>query len=248
LERFRPLKTSQALSTLTSPDMPRRLHVLLLLAVGTSSACTSFGTVRSAEVHPGPALTLQGSISTPPGDGAAWFWSFDCASECDRAIGGFDAALAIGQTGRTPFAVGAGLNGLEYPYLEGYVQVGSGASPYGVGARLGVPVTSWVQHQIYGRYDVRLANGRRLLLNPGLFYHGGNSPNGENPGHFLAFVQGVGVLLEGERTSVVPAVSVVAGRGEREGFGGEDGPFTSIFAAASVSISWHRRRAPIPPP
>jgi hypothetical protein len=117
-----------------------------------------------------------------------------------------------------------------------------------VGARLGIPATSWSQHQVYGRYDVRLGDGRRLLLNPGLFYHGGNSPNGENPGHFLAVVQGVGVLFEGGQFSVVPALSVVAGRGERESYGQESGPFTSIFAAASVSVSWHRRRAPIPPP
>jgi hypothetical protein len=204
--------------------------------------------VRSAEVLPGPSLTLQGSISTPPGDGPAGFWSFDCASECDRAIGGVDAAFAIGQSGRTPFTLGAGVSGVQYPYLEGYVQLGRGARPYGVGARLGVPVTSWVQHQVYGRYDVRLGDGRRLLLNPGLFYHGGNSPNGENPGHFLALVQGVGVLFEGERISVAPALSVVAGRGKRESYGQESGPFTSIFAAASVSVSWHRRRAPIPPP
>jgi hypothetical protein len=224
--------------------MPRRLHVLLLLAVGTSASCTSFGAVRSAEVLPGPSLTVQGSISTPPGDGPAWFWSFDCAFDCNRVIGGVDAAFAIGQTGRTPFTVGAGVSGLEYPYLEGYVQLGGGANPYGVGARVGLPVTGWTQHQVYARYDVRLKNGQRLLLDPALFYHGGNSPNGANPGHFLALVQGVGVSFEGERVSMVPALSVVAGRGEREGLDQESGPFTSIFAVASVSVSWHRRRAP----
>src|SRR5215213_8192329 len=148
--------------------MPWRPFSTLLLIVGAGSSCTSFATVRSAEVHPGPSVTLQASISTPPGDGPAWFWSFDCASECDHAIGGFDASLAFGQTGRTPFAWGAGVSGV-HPYVEGYVQIGRGERPYGVGARLGVPVTSWNEHQLYGRYDVRLANGQRLLLNPGLF-------------------------------------------------------------------------------
>jgi hypothetical protein len=222
--------------------MPRLLSLLLFLVCGTASACTSFATVRSAEVHPGPSLTLQGSISTPPGDEPAWFWSFECASECNRVIGGFDAAVAFGRTERTPFTVGGGVSGLLYPYVEGYVQIGRGANPYGVGTRLGLPVTGWTEHQLYGRYDVRLGNGQRLLLNPALFYHAGNTPNGDNPGHFVALVQGVGLLLEGERTSVVPALSVVAGRGEREGDGREISPFTSVFAAASISITWHRRR------
>jgi hypothetical protein len=229
--------------------MPRLLSLVLFLVCGTAASCTSFATVRSAEVHPGPSLTAQASISTPPGDGPAWFWTYACASGCDRAIGGFDAALAFGRTEGTPFTIGAGASGLLYPYVEGYVQLGRGERPYGVGARLGVPVIGWVEHQVYGRYDVRLGNGRRLLLNPGLFYHGGNTPNGENPGHFVALVQGVGLLLEGERASVVPAFSIVAGRGERESFGREDdGPFTSIFAAASVNISLHRRRAPVSQP
>jgi len=215
---------------------------MLFLVCGTASACTSFATVRSAEVHPGPSLTLQGSITTPPGDEPAWFWSFDCAFQCDHAVGGFDAALAFGQTGRTPFTVGAGVSGLLYPYVEGYVQLRSGARPYGVGARLGLPATGWTEHQLYGRYDVRLGKGRRLLLNPGLFYHVGNSPNGENPGHFVALVQGVGLLLEGERTSVVPALSVAAGRGKRESYSQEIGPFNSVFAVASVNVTFHRRR------
>src|SRR5690349_11870341 len=123
--------------------MPRLPSLLLFLACGAASACTSFATERSAEVLPGPSLTLQGSISTPPGDEPSWFWSYDCASGCDRAIGGFDAALAFGRTQGTPYTVGAGVSGLLYPYVEGYIQLGRGASPYGVGARLGLPVTGW---------------------------------------------------------------------------------------------------------
>jgi len=237
-------------STLSNPFFARfmlwRPFSALLLVV--AAGCTSFATVRSAEVHPGPSLTLQASISTPPGDGPAWFWSYDCASACDHVIGGVDVAFAFGQTERTPFTWGAGVNGLVHPYVEGYVQAGRGERPYGVGARLGVPLTGWAEHQLYGRYDVPLGNGQRLLLNPGLFYHGGHSPNGENPGHFVAVIQGVGLLLEGERTSVVPTLSIVAGRGNRESYGQEIGPFTSIFATASVNVSWHRRRVPVSEP
>lgn len=218
-----------------------RALVLAVLAA-TAAGCTSFATVRSARVQPGPSLTLQGSVSSPPGDGAGWFWTLDCESGCDHAIGGVDALYTYGGTGETPYAAGVGVNGL-FPYVEGYAQMGGdSARAWGVGARLGIPVIGWSSHQVYGRYDFRLADGRRVLWNPGVFLHVGNSPNGNNPGHFLALVQGVGLELRGARSTLVPALTLVAGRGERENSVEQPGPFTTVFGAASVSVTFHRRR------
>ena len=223
---------------------------IALLYAGLAAAsvgCTSFSTVRSAEVREGLSLTLQASTTTPPGDEVAWFWAFDCAERCDHMISSFDVAATIGSSGAPAFSFGAGLNGLLNPYLEGYLQLRqSPSTPFGIGGRLGLPVTGWASHQLYARYDVPVWSGRTLLLNPGIFYHTGNSPNGELPGHFIALVQGIGLQFGSETASIVPAMSVGVGRGERESYGNAIGPFTTVFGAASVSITLQRRRTTAP--
>ena len=208
------------------------------------AACTSFSTVRSAEVHPGPSAAVQASATTPLDDDAGWFWSFDCADACgDRVFGG-DAGVAYGwrpDGSARAFAVAVGTSG-THPYVDGYVQLAGGRRPYGVGLRLGPPVTPWREHQLYGRWDVPAGPGRRVLLNPALLLHEGRSPNGENPGTFLGFVQGVGLLLEGDRVSWTPSVALVTGRTRRTQGGREIGPTWSVFGAASVGVTLHRRR------
>jgi hypothetical protein len=222
----------------------RARRVVFGVLVAMTTACTSFATVRSAEVHPGPSVALQASASTPPGDDAGWFWSLDCASDCNHPIVGGDAGITYGWTGRTAFALGVGIAGI-HPYIDGYVQLGTGRSPFGLGARVG-PISNWREHQLYGRYDVSLGSRSRLLLNPALFIHEGRSPSGENPGTFIGFVQGVGLLLEGERVSWTPAVAIVAGRAERTSYGTKFGPTTSVFGAASLGVTVHRRRPEAP--
>jgi hypothetical protein len=140
--------------------------------------------------------------------------------------------------------VGAGFSGLLYPYLEGYAQLNrAGQNPWGTGVRVGVPLHSWTEHQLYARFDRPLGDGMRLLLNPTVFLHAGNSPNGANPGHMLAFVPGVGVLFEGETMSFIPAVSLGVGRGKRRSISIEEGgPFTTVFGTASMSVVLHRKR------
>lgn len=206
------------------------------------SGCTSFATVRSAEVRPGPSAMLQASASTRPGDVAAWFWSYDCAQFCDRPVVGGDGGFTYGRSrasGAGALALGVGVNGM-HPYVDGYLQLAGGSQPFGLGVRVGPPVTSWREHQLYARYDVR-AGGRRLLLNPALFIHEGRSPNGENPGSFIGFVQGVGLLLEGEHYSWAPAVALVAGRAQRTSSGQRYGPVWSMFGTASLGLTFHRR-------
>jgi hypothetical protein len=218
----------------------RRGFVGVGVVVAMTTACTSFATVRSAEVYPGPSIGLQVSGSTPPGDDAGWFWSQDCAADCNHPIVGGDVGLSYGWTGRKAFALGLGVSG-THPYIDGYLQLGSGRSPYGIGARVG-PISNWREHQLYGRYDVSLGGRSRLLLNPALFVHEGQAPNGENPGTFIGFVQGVGLLFEGEHVSWTPALALVAGRAERTSYGTKFGPTTSVFGAASLGMTVHRRR------
>jgi hypothetical protein len=223
--------------------MARFGTIRLVLLVVAAAGCTSFGAVRSAEVTSGPTGTLQLSVATPPGNDAAWFWSFDCESECDRIIPSYDIAYTHGFGGadrRVPFELSFGLSG-SYPYTQGYAQFGLGRFPWGVGLRLGIPA-NWHEHQLFGRFDVLLSDRTRVLLSPMLFYHTGNSPNGENPGSFLGLVQGIGFELRGERVSIIPAVSLVAGRTERESYGQKVASSSTVFGTASVSLSFHRRR------
>lgn len=224
--------------------MPTRLAFLTVLLLATTG-CASFATVRPARVQPGGSLTVQGSLTTPPGEDAGWFWSLECEAGCNHPVAAVDAAYTFGWTGATPVALGLGVNGGVFPYVEGYVQMnGDSLRAFGVGARAGIPVFGWSNHQLYARYDLPLANGTRLLLNSGVFLHTGNSPNGENPGHFVALVPAVGVEHRGRRRTTIPALALVLGRGERDSYGQQVGPFTTVFAAASVSITYHRRPLP----
>jgi hypothetical protein len=223
-----------------------RVSGVVILAALLLLGCTSFATVRSAEVRPGPAAALHASASTRPGDVAGWFWSDDCAQACDHRVLGGDAGLTYGWPrggGAGAFALGVGLSG-THPYVDGYLQLGAGRQPFGVGARVGPPVTSWREHQLYGRYDVRLGGTTRLLLNPALFLHEGRAPNGASPGSFVGFVQGVGLLLEGARVSWTPAVALVAGRAQRTSYGQQYGPVRSVFGTASLGVTFHQRRTP----
>lgn len=214
----------------------------LALALVCAPACTSFATLRSASVRPGASLTVQASLASPPGDDAAWFWSLDCASDCDHAITSMDLAFAYGtrSTAAPPMTFGFGLNGTS-AYLETYLQLGrSKPLPFGVGARLGLPIESWHTHQVYGRLDVRLSQDARLLLNPGLFYHTGASPNGQNPGSFVGLVQGVGFELGSGSLVITPGLAAVWGRAERTSYGQTFGPTSRLFATVSLGITFRR--------
>ena len=88
---------------------------LTALVLATVS-CTSFATVRSAEVQPGPSLALQASVTTLPGDDAGWFWSYDCEAECNDPIVGGDAGFTYGWAGAKSFALSAGASGSHPPH------------------------------------------------------------------------------------------------------------------------------------
>lgn len=219
-----------------------RLVAAFLPALG---GCTTFATVRSADVRPGPSFAVHASASTAPGDVTGWFWAYDCAEQCDDPVVGADVGVTYGwqrPNGVRAAALSAGMSGV-HAYVDGYVQLAAGPRPFGVGVRVGPPVTSWREHQVYARYDVPLGASTRLLLNPGVFLHEGRSPNGENPGRFIGVVQGVGLQFEGTRVSWTPAVAVVAGQSRRDSYGVRYGPERTVFATASLGFTFHRARA-----
>jgi hypothetical protein len=220
---------------------------VLLATLALLSGCT-FSTVRSAEVYPGLSLSVQASTTTPPGEDVYWFSALDCY-ECNKPVTALYTELTLGSAspdGARGNEFSAGFDGLM-PFIGAYRQLAkSERSAYGIGGRLGLPIVSWKSSQLYGRYDRLLAPGQRLLLNPALVLHWGNSPNGENPGHYVGIAQGVGMEFEGKSVSFIPAASVVLLRGERSCYGTCDGPFTTAFATASVAVVFHRKRSPAP--
>ena len=178
--------------------------------------CTSFADVRSAEVMPGGQLDVGVTMSTPAGDAASWFWSYDCASDCDRAIFSPNVAFRYGRVpearGR-PWELGAGTSG-TFPYATGYLQLARGPRPFGVGARVGVPVGSWREDAVFARYDLS-SGSTRFVLTPTIFLHSGNSPNGQQPGWFLALAPAFGVQHSFSGVSATGSLTPVVGRTRR---------------------------------
>lgn len=223
-----------------------RLRSALLIAAVPSilSGCATFATVRSADSYVGPSTSMQFSWSAPPGDVASWFWSLDCVQECNHPLVGAALGYTYGwrpRHGPRAVALGMGVSGVN-PYVDGYVQLAGAPRAFGVGARTALPVWGWSEHQIYARYDIPVTKGSRVLLNPGVFILEGGSPNGANIGSFISYVQGVGLQIDGEYASWTPAVAVVRGRAQHSGYGQQDGPASSVFATASLGMTFHRRR------
>jgi len=219
------------------------LHALLL-TVGTAG-CSTFSSVRSAAVRPGATFSGQASASTRPGAEAGWFFTPYCVSACNYHLVGAEVAFAYGWDrggGARPVAVGFGINSF-FPFVEGYVQLSDATevqNPWGVGARVGIPIRGWRQHQLYGRYDVPLEANKTLLLNPGIVvHHGGSRYSG---GSVVAFVQGVGVEYAGPTLSITPSFSAVVSRAQRTDFGIRNSPETRLFATASLGVAFYGRR------
>lgn len=189
----------------------RRHHLLLWVLV--LPGCTAFSAVRSAEVVPGRRADLGLTLSSPPGDAAAWFWAYDCADYCDRSVRALDLSFTTGvvpEGADHAYEFGVGLSGF-YPYAHGYVQLRRDPHrPLGVGARVAVGPVGWHEYALFLRRDVEL-QGARVLLSPTLFRHAGNSPSGMDPGSFTALAQGVGVELGSGRTKITPSLLLVHG-------------------------------------
>jgi hypothetical protein len=220
---------------------------VLLAALVLLSGCT-LSTVRSAEVYPGLSMSAQVSAMSPPGEDAYSFWAEDCY-RCNKWIPGLYAEMTRGRVsvdGTRGHEFSAGIDAFS-PFVGAYKQLGkSERSAYGIGGRVALPLVSWNWSQVYGRYDRILRPGQRLLVNPAVLLHWGNSPNGENPGYYVGLVQGVGLEKEGDGASFIPAVSVGLLHGARSSYSLPEVSFTTAFATASIAVVLHRKRAPAP--
>lgn len=192
-----------------------RSWALLLISL-SNIGCTGFVPVRSATVTPGIRGDLAATVSMPPGDEAAWFWSLDCVSDCDRWIPSLSAAASYGfvQEEGAAYELGVGASGL-YPYLHGFVQLRRGPRPVGVGGRIGLPHDSWREDVLYVAYDVTEEDSGRIVMTTSLFRHGGGTPNGATRGSLVGLGQGLG-LVGG---AVDVSLALVVGRVQRESEG-----------------------------
>jgi hypothetical protein len=215
-------------------------RLLLLAAAATATGCTTFGAPRSARVTPGFSTSFQATVTTPVGDEAGWFWSFDCVSRCDHSIVAPEIAFSWGvlESGTIPADLTVGLSG-TYPFFDGYFQIGQGSRPWGAGARVG-STGNWHEIQLYSRHDFPAGDNETVLWNPALFIITGNSPNGANPGSFFAFVQSVGIQARSDHFTAVPGLALVLGRGSRSSYGRDIGPFNAAFVTVSIRLTWHR--------
>lgn len=221
-----------------------KLSPLMCLLALAWAGCTTFGEVRSAEVVPGPSFEVRATLATPPGDVAGWFWSFDCAEGCSHSIIGTELEYSYGHVpagGGTPNELGLGLVGV-FPFAHGYVQLGRGRRPYGIGARVGVPLSGWSEHQVFGRMDIPLGSDARLVLDPSVFLHRARTGNGQSYGHVLGLLGAIGLDATDGGTTLLPALTVGALEVERTRYGERDGPFWHPIAIVSVGLRWHHGR------
>lgn len=201
------------------------------------SGCSGFVPVRSGAVQPGAGLDIGVTVATPPGDEAAWFYSFDCADACDHAVPALSLGARFGSTPEkgAPFEIGVGLSGF-FPYLDGYVQLKGDKYPAGVGARLGLTRGSWYEDVIYVAYDMKTGMDRRVFMTSSLFRHAGTSPNGASRGSVLAVAHGIGVEMGG----IVPSVALAVGRVGRSSDyrppGSSGRPVTRVSPTAFVVV------------
>lgn len=213
-----------------------------------ATGCTTFATVRSAEVRPGFQGVVQAAGTPGPvGDVAGWFWGLDCTGPCNHPVGGADVNAAYGWRPRTgrPFTIGGGVNGLIYPYVEGYVELAKiGRVPLGAGGRFGLPGIDqhWSEHALYARADVPLSPTVRLLYNPGLVWHMGSSPNNQTKGSFRGIVHGAGLEFDQGRLSIIPSAGWVFGRAEHGSGSLHVGPESHGFGWIALGVDMHRPR------
>ncbi|MGH7677578.1 MAG: hypothetical protein ACRENU_03855 [Gemmatimonadaceae bacterium] len=223
-------------------------HVAVALCTTALGACTSFSSVRNANVAQGPSLFAQANVSSPPGKQATWFFTLCETVNCNHPIPGGDVNLSFGSVGNRapPFAVGLAINGVfpfagMFPYLEVYVQLRRSPSASGLGVRIGIPMENWSQHQLYMRFNKRMNDSSTFLWNPGLVLHTGRSPNGENPGTFLGLVSGFGYEFYEKGVALTPSVSIVVSHAQHETFSESHGPEVSVFAVGGLSLTFRRR-------
>lgn len=206
---------------MTAEPPPMRLFSLAFpLAVLSCSGCVSMPLARSAETRPGPTVEFSHSVSYSP-DGISRCLLSRPLFECSELLLGGSIGMSYGwiSDGRPAGrALGAGLSaadGRVLPYLDYYRQDRSGESARGLGARAAVSIDGWTELQAYARVDHWLASGQVLTWNPAIVVISGRKDS-STAGTFIGVSNAIGLLQRQRRSSVVPSLSLVIGRGQGE--------------------------------
>lgn len=212
------------------------ISILLLPALASASSLTS---TRPAQVNTGFAFHLTGGVTSPVHGDTYWFYdlagdnSHPDSSPLPLAEAGVtlgDRRVHLGLFARSPC-----------PQVEVYGQLYDGKKvDVGVGARAGIPVFGWAAHQAFLRSDYQLRRNIKLLVDPGVYYHTGKSPNGETKGSLLFFTQSVGLAFTTRRVTFTPSLSLVTGSGDIKRWASGSEHHRDTFAAVSISVSFHR--------
>lgn len=201
--------------------------------------CASFSSMRPADIKQGISFHIKGGLSNPPGRETYWFYDF--GSDCPLC---FSKPIAISEIGLNygfkPYSLGVLMNGFV-PQLELYRQLHEGdKSDYGFGGRLGIPI-GWHSHQLYFVYHKKMNDHLKVMFNPGLFYHTGQSPNGANTGSLLFFTQGIGLAIESNYITFLPGVAFIGGKGELSISDEPKRRFNDFFMTFSLALTIHRK-------
>lgn len=206
-----------------------------VLAAVLLASCTTFASVRPAQVLPGRSVVIQAAASAPPGELPGWIWSFDCADGCNRSVPGLEIGYAHGVSDSThAWYVEGGIALPVTPYIEAYRQVGDRSRPRGIGARVGVPTAGWGEYRVFYRTDPR----PHLTANSHLVVASGRSPNRENSATFMALIQSVGLMRKGTTSGFIPAFSFGITRTTRNRYGEQE---TAAGLLAVLSLTGRLR-------
>jgi hypothetical protein len=203
-----------------------------LLGILFMPGCTTFATVRPAEIHPGLSFHTQATVSAPPGELPGWIWSFDCAEDCNKGIPGVELSLFHGVSDSTRgYYLGGGLVAPINPFLEGYWRFSRNAPARGIGARIGIPVSGWSEARVFYRQDI----GSRVTSNTNFVVTTGSSPNGANTATFLALIESVGLVERSAGSVIIPALSVGVTHTVRTRYGDRETAF-GLLGVASFGV------------
>lgn len=200
----------------------RRLFLLALVPV-TLSACASFSNVRAAQVKQGTSFSAYYTATADLGESATYLWEtgqLDQCDPCSHALSTLDLSVRKGIRSSSPtraYELGAGITGLSQVYAEGFIGWQQQSStPMGVGARVAVLSVdsddAGLDYRLDGRFDVRLTDWLRILVNPALYYH---RTTRDDPSWVFAAVPGIGLEMTHKQVSVGPSFAWVYGSGRR---------------------------------
>ncbi|RMG36811.1 MAG: hypothetical protein D6732_07685 [Methanobacteriota archaeon] len=212
------------------------------LLISLLTGCAPFSAIGTAEVDKGFSLQIQSGVTVPPSQETYWF--YDYLSDCPLCDANSIFLAQIGSRyGFKPLSLGLFVSG-DGIQAEIYRQLHDGGKvDYGIGGRIGLPLLiEWYSHQIFFRYDLRLKKKLKLLLNPTLYYHTGESPNGANQGSLLFLTPSIGLALESKHVTLFPNVSLIMGKGNLNRRSEPERKFNDIFFSFSLGLSFHKAK------